>query len=54
MELGGRMLAASDLNVWQIGVQVGYLSGHSFGRAFTRWSGGTTPTGFRRQAREAG
>ncbi len=53
MELGGRMLAASDLKVWQIGRQVGYLSGHSFGRAFTRWADGKTPTEFRRQAQAA-
>ncbi len=53
MELGGRMLAASDLKVWQIGLQVGYVSGHSFGRAFTRWTEGTTPSEFRRQARAA-
>lgn len=53
MELGGRMLAASNLKVWQIGLQVGYVSGHSFGRAFTRWSGGKTPTEFRREAQAA-
>ncbi len=50
MEIAGRMLAASDYEIWRIGLAVGYVSGHSFGRAFKTWSG-QSPKKFRAQAR---
>ena len=49
MEIAGRALAASTVAVWRIGLNVGYLSGDSFRRAFTRWSG-VSPTKFRKAA----
>ena len=39
MEVGARMLLASDLTVWQIAVEVGYGSGSAFARAFKDWCG---------------
>ena len=46
MEIAGQMLIGSKLAVWRIGLAVGYVSGHSFGRAFKRWCG-KSPKAFR-------
>ncbi len=51
MEIACRLLVATDLKVWQVGTNLGYADGHAFGRAFKNWSGGQTPTEFRKAAR---
>lgn len=49
MELACQILARSDFAVWRVGLAVGYLSGKSFSRAFTRWAG-QSPKAFRAEA----
>ena len=51
MELAGRILVSTDLQVWRVGVEVGFEKPGSFGRAFKKWSG-KTPGAFRKAARE--
>ncbi len=46
MRIASRALASSKIEVWRIGVQVGYLTPGNFGRAFKEW-GGKTPEEFR-------
>ena len=50
MELAGRILAGTDLQIWRVGVEVGFEKPGSFGRAFKKWSG-KTPGAFRKAAR---
>ena len=51
LETACRLLAATDLKIWQISELVGFSSLPVFSRAFTR-STGQRPTAFRKQARE--
>ena len=46
MRIAARVLATSKIEVWRIGVGVGYLTAANFGRAFKDW-GGKTPEEFR-------
>ncbi len=51
MEVGARMLLASDLTVWQIAAEVCYGSGSAFARAFVKW-GGQSPGEYRAAPRK--
>jgi AraC-like DNA-binding protein len=53
MEIASRALEASAVEVWRIGVQVGYLTPNSFTRAFKTWCE-KTPEEFREEASAAG
>ena len=49
-EIAKSYLAESALSVTQIAHILGFAESASFTRAFTRWSGGRTPTGYRKAA----
>ena len=48
-EIARNYLSASELSVTQIAHIVGFAESASFSRAFSRWSGGTTPSRYRRE-----
>ena len=53
LETACRLLANSDLKIWQISELLGYSSIQVFSRAFSRWSG-QRPTLYRKKARKSG
>ena len=53
-EIARNYLAVSALSVTQIAHIVGFAESASFTRAFTRWTGGTTPSQFRKAAVQQG
>lgn len=52
MEIAARLLAGTDVKVWRIATNVGYLTANSFGRAFKRWAK-MSPGAFRERAAKA-
>lgn len=51
-EMACSYLAASNMNVTQIAHQIGFSEGASFSRAFSRWSGGLSPSQYRKSSRK--
>lgn len=52
MELAASLLTTTNLKINDISVRTGYISAHSFARAFRNWSNGSSPVEYRNRYRK--
>ena len=52
MELAAQLLTTTTLKINDVSVRIGYVSAHSFSRAFRSWSGGLAPMEYRTRYRK--